>query len=1261
MSLPRLTRRLAAAASLAFGCAATLAVAARPAAAQSADVIRGRVVGPDSVPVEAAQVTVTSITGNVSRSARTDRNGRFTVTFPGGDGDYMVSFAAMGFAARRFEIKRVADEEILVADARLQRVAAVLDAVQVRAPRERVSRADAAQPDVGGTEQPVTSNGLPAADLGDLAAMAATLPGVQLVPGENGDPNGFSVLGLGADQNQTTLNGLSFGGANLPRDAAVSSSLTTSPYDVSRGGFSGAQFSLRTQGGSNFRRRGMSLLLDTPQLQWTDPAARALGQQYSNVSLGGAASGPLSLDKAFYNVSFQLGRRESDWQSLLNTGSAGLAAAGVSADSAQRLSAILAGEGVPLTVGGAPSERLSDNGSVFGSVDVAPPTSTAGHAFNLSFNGSWNRQNPAGGQATELPAFSGTREGVRGGLQGRHTGYLTLKGVGILSETSIGASGSVNDASPYLRMPAGRVRVGSLFDDGGSSVANLSFGGSPSLDSRQTSTQLQALNQLSWFSANNRHRLKLTSELRHESSDQRQATNTLGTWSFNSLEDVEAGRPASYTRQLAPRERSASQVVLGASLGDAWRPRRDFQLAYGVRVDANRFLDEPARNEELTALFGVRNDRVPNRAFVSPRVGFSWTVGQAAQVASFEGAMRGPRAVVRGGVGLFQNTPRTEMIGGALESTGLPGAVQQLTCVGDAAPVPDWDAYAANPGLVPDRCADGTTGGVFATSAPNVTLFAKDYEAPRSVRSNLGWSGPLFGNRLSATIDGTYSRNMHQPGFVDLNFKPEQRFAIEGEENRPVFVNPSSIFPATGAVSPTEARVSPLYSRVSEQRSDLTSESRQLQLRVSPISFSTKLTWGASYTYSNVRDQVRGFQSNTAGNPLAVEWARSAFDSRHQFTYSLNYNAWDLVRFSWFGQVRSGTPFTPTVGGDVNGDGYVNDRAFVFDPANPNTDPAVAAGIRALLENGSSAARACLQSQLDHVARRNSCEGPWSQTATLGIAFNPLKVRMPQRATLSFQVSNPLGAADLLVNGENALKGWGQTASPDQALLYVRGFDPAGERYVYEVNQRFGATRPQFSQFRSPVTVSAMLRFDVGPTRERQLLTQQLDRGRTRKGDRMPEPMLRAMYGGGGVPNPLTQILRQQDSLKLTSTQADSIASLSRWYTVRLDSIWAPVARYFAALPDRYDEDAAYYRYVRARRASIDMLASLAPHVSGLLTPAQRRMLPSQISVLLDRRYLASIRSGTAGFNGGMPGMPMMGGPGGGGPGVTVERVIIRQ
>ena len=1214
---------------------AVLAVAlfaAAPLHGQQVDVIRGRVIGPDSLPIERVTVTATSMSGSVSRQARTDRNGRFTITFPGGEGDYMMSFSALGYAVKRFEVKRTLDDEVLIADAKLSPVAALLDQVNVLAPRDRVARSEPA-PDIGGSERPIETANVPIDQMGDLAAMAASLPGVQLIPGMDGGSDGFSVLGLGADQNNTTLNGMNFGGSNVPRDAGVRSSLATSPYDVSRGGFSGAQFSLSTRPGSNYVTRGSSLNIDAPQLQWSDRAAQSLGQEYANVSLGGTVSGPITMDKAFYNLAYQLGRRANDYQSLFNTDAAGLQAAGVSADSAARLRGILQGQGIPVVTGDVGSQRLSDQGSLFGSFDFAPPTSNTGQAINLSFNGNWSRQTPAGGFPTEVPAFGGDRTSWRGGLQGRHSSYLRNT---VLSETSFGVNGSRTYSTPYLSLPTGRVRVSSGFDDGTSSVQSLAFGGNAGLDATQTSSMTGVLNQLSWFSRGNTHRLKLTSELRHEGFGQRQSVNTLGTFNYQSLADLAANAPSSFTRQLSSRRREGDQLVAGFSLGDAWRRTRNLQLQYGVRVDGNRFLTAPDVNPLVAAQFGVRNDEMPNGWYVSPRAGFSWTYGTAAQVAGFEGAMRGPRASVRGGVGVFQNTPSTAIIGTALDQTGLASGAQQVSCVGDATPVPEWDEYATNPARIPTACADGTTTSPFGFSAPNVSLFAKDYRAPRALRSNLQWSGPVLDNALSATVDATYSRNMAQPGMVDLNFDPTTRFTLGGEGGRPVFVDPAEIVAGTGAIAAGASRVSPVFARVNEMRSDLRSESRQISLRIAPMTFSQTFSWSLSYVYANVRERVRGFNGgNTAGNPLQVEWARSTFDSRHQVMYTLGYNFFDAVRVSWFGQFRSGTPYTPMIAGDVNGDGYVNDRAFVFDP-DAAPDAATAAAMRALVADGSKAARECLGAQLGRLAARNSCQGPWTSQATLSISFNPVKLRMPRRASLSFQLSNPLGAADLLVNGSNGLRGWGQNASPDQSLLYVRGFDAAAQRFTYEVNQRFGATSPSRSAIRTPVTLTALMRFDVGPTRERQALTQQLDRGRRRAGTKVPEPLLKAMYGAGSFPNPMTTILRQQDTLGLTGAQADSIAALNRTYTVRIDSIWTPVARYLGALPDSYDPGDAYRRYLRARQASVDLLASIAPAIKSVLTPEQRRRLPQFVAAYLEPRYLASIRSGTPTFIGGM-------------------------
>ena len=1202
-------------------------VSAGQAQSQNVDIIRGRVTGPDSLPIENVVVTATTISGNVNRTARTDRNGRYMISFPGGDGDYMVSFAALGFAARRFQVKRVADEEFLIADARLQKIGGVLDAVEVRADRQRPRRDDVA-PDPSGTERVINATEVPANQMGDLAAMAASLPGVMPTTNEDGS-NGYSVLGLGSDQNNATLNGMMFGGSSLPRDAAITSSLVTSPYDVSRGGFSGAQMNIRTRPGSNFISRTNSFNFDSPAMQWSDAASRSLGREYMNASLGGLVSGPIVFDKLFYSMSYQLGRRSSDYETLVTADPLGLKAAGVSDATRNALIGALGARALPVSRG-LRDDRIGDNGMLLGSVDLTSPSATSGRALNLAFNASWGRQSPAGGSATELPSYGGDRTNWNYGVQGRHSSFFRNT---VLTESSLGVSATRSHGDAYLNLPAGRVRATSAFDDGTSAVSTLVFGGNPGMNTRQSSVMLQAQNQLSWFSEDNKHRFKLASELRHENAEQFLELNTLGTFAYNSIADLQADAPASFSRSLAPRQRDISQVVGGIALGDSYRRTENLQLTYGVRLDGTRYLGSPALNLALDTLFGVRNDRLPNRLYVSPRAGFSWTYGRAPEIASFFGAQRGPRAVLRGGVGLFQNLPGTNVVSSALDNTGLPSAVQQITCVGAATPVPRWEVYAEFPDSIPTECADGSTP--FSSVVPNVSVFAGDYVASRSIRSNLGWNGPVLNNRFATSVDFTWSLNRNQGGNYDLNFAGAQQFALAGEGGRPVYVPTANIVPATGAVAPQGSRITSRYARVTEMRSDLDSRSAQLSLRIAPTRFSTGFTWNAWYTLSDVQEEYRGF-SSTAANPREIGRGPGG-TPRHQVGYSLGYNFFDFVRVNWFGQFRSGQAFTPMVAGDINGDGYANDRAFLFDPA-ATTDTAIVNGMQSLLASGSASARECLAAQLGRIASRNSCRGPWTSNATMSFSFNPLKVRMPQRATLSFQLSNPLGAADLLVNGSDRLRGWGQNVTPDAQLLYVRGFDnsdPANPRFRYEVNRRFGATDPSLNPFRVPVTLTAMLRFDIGPTRERQMLTQQLDRGRRTEGQKAPEVMLRAMFGNGGIPNPLATILREQDTLQLSSTQADSIASMNRRYVIRLDGIWSPIVRDFTNLPDNYDHDEVYHRYLVARRQTVDLLKTLAPQVKDVLTADQVRRLPAFVASYLDTRYLASIRNGTAGLGGG--------------------------
>ncbi|MEO7086299.1 MAG: carboxypeptidase-like regulatory domain-containing protein [Gemmatimonadaceae bacterium] len=1189
-------------------------------AQSSSDIIRGRVIGQDKKPVENVTVTATSLTDQTSRTVKTNKDGRFTIIFNGGGGDYMMAYIAIGFQPTRFEVKREVDEDVLIADATVGKQAISLDAMRVTAGREKPDR-NGNQAEVGGRDQAINTNNVPIDILGDLSAMAATLPGVTAITNADGS-TGFSVLGLGADQNNITLNGLNFGSTDVPRDATTQTRVTTSSFDPSRGGFSGAQIALRTNSGNNYNTRSIHQTVDAPSLQYTDAIGQQLGQRFTNLQFSGAASGPIQLDKAFYSVSWQLGRRSSPLQDLLNTDPAALERVGVSADSVQRLIQYLNTLNVPLTSSAIPNDKLTQNGSIITSFDFSP---SGTHNYNITANAGWTGADASNLSNTVVPDHGGDTRSYHGTLQARHSSYFWDS---FLDETSASVQDNVRTGTPYLTLPSASVRVTSLFPDGTSGVSNLQFGGNTGLPSSSNTTTGEIQNQLSWISLDNMHHFKFGIDAQYHRYSQSNTNNALGTYTYNSLSDFQNGIPASFSRRLQTNRRLGDDFDLSGWLGDVYRRTTRLQFTYGVRVDAAHFQGNPQYNAQVDSIFNQRNDEVPRGVYVSPRFGFSYRYGTSPQIGGFQGAQRGSLGQISGGVGQFQNLPSSQLIAAAVDQTGLPSAAQQLSCIGSAVPIPDWNAFQANNGNIPTTCVGGVSS--FSSAVPNVVLFVPDYIPQRSWRGNLNWNIPILNNRFMLNSSGTYSLNLNQQSQVDLNFNQVARFTLPGE-NRPVYVEPTSIFPATGSIISRDARVSQNYAQVTDYKSDLNSHTTQLSFGLSPIAFNSAFQWSATYVWQKIVDETRGFNGgNTAGDPYNITWARGNSDARNQITYNLGYTLRQAVSFQVFGRFQSGNPFTPMVSGDVNGDGYNNDRAFIYDPSKSTTDPTLAASMASLLKSAPASVRDCLEKQIGTIAGRNSCEAPWYSTMSLRVSLVSHALKIPDRATISLGIANPLTGIDALVHGSSNLHGWGAPSFTDPTLLYVRGFDPTSQHYIYEVNPRFGANRQASSVNLAPTQLTLDVRLDVGPERERQDLFLRLRTGRNGKGNKLSQDQIKQQYMRT-YPNPFEQMLRQQDSLGLSNEVADSIASLNKTYGKAIDSIWTPVAQYLAGLPDKYDLDEAYTRVSAAQNKSLDQMAIYGPTAKTLLTDEQIRKLPPFIALFLDNSALRQVRPGRAG------------------------------
>jgi hypothetical protein len=1188
------------------------------------EVIRGRVTTDSGRVIAGADVIVTMAPNRDVFRSTSDSAGQYRVEIAKGTGDYLVYIGAPGRRALRKRVTRSGNDSVYVVDASLPRDVTTVAAVRTTAQRTRVPRSDDAPMTVGSmTTQYAGVNGALSPDqMGDLAAMAATVPGIAVTP-----DGGISVFGLDAGQNRYTMSGLTFDGASVPRDLRTRVRVSSSAYDPTIGGFGGAIISVDIIPGGALTQGQGHLSLDAPQLQAADATARELGGTYTRFQGGYGRTGELSQDRWVYSASIEGTRRTADAPSIVTAEQSALQHYGVASDSATRFLNLLAGRGIPTRVAGLGDGVLSTsvNGAV--RLDRAAPSSygtqidTKPHLALIALS-AYNRTDPATAIALAPPARGQVVNSGHGTVQAILSQYLGADAA-YLSETKTALSYNASQLLPLTPLPSGNVLVTSALPDGSSGVAQLQFGGSPSrADTR--SWRWESSNEVSFTPLNHpSHRLKVFTQAQLDGYHQVSEGNSLGTFSYNSLADLEANTPASFTRTLFTPEHRGGEASGAFAVADFWTKSPELQFVFGPRVEWSTFLRTPQENPEIARVFGANTDFAPGGVHVSPRFGFNWLYGGRRPFGTVSSSMgttfTPPKGVLRGGFGEFRNPYPSTLLSNAGVATGLPGeTTRRLTCTGPAVPMASWADMISHASSLPSTCADGTAS-VFADSAPAVELFDRSFQAARRWTGNLDWSSAL--KAMYYTISVSQSFNLEQPGFVDLNFSGVPRFSLPSENGRPVFVNPGSIDPVTGLVSPVDARSSSEFGRVLGYRSDLRSEVTQATLIVVPWVPQRLGRWmvNGSYTYAASRSLTRGFDNSTFGDPSIREWSSGSIP-HHQIRTQLGY----LLRpfnstLTTYWSFQSGYSYTPIVSGDINGDGLANDRAFVFDPA--SAPSAVASQMRTLLASTTSEARDCLASQLGAVAARNSCRNPWTATMNARLTWNRRFGDFYHYVQGSINFFNPLGGLDELLHGGSHLRGWGTPATPDPKLVYVRGFDPATKQFLYEVNPRFGNTRPSLGAYVNPFRVTVDFTFSLTGNAQMQQLNIYLRPTRSAPGQRPPaDTILKRLRSTGVSPaSPYGWILANSDSLLLSPEQANALNADAARYYARIDSTYHGFAAELAGLPADYNPDVALQRMNQFNNTLYDS----SPEgivIRGVLTPIQLRLLPPPLVSMLTPR-----------------------------------------
>ncbi len=1202
------------------------AIAPSVAAQQQTETLTGTVRSDSGGVIGNAVVTATPAGAGATASVTTRSNtvGRWTIVMPARATDYYVTVSAIGWIQQRLDLKSNGGTSPIVADVSLKRAPVRLNPVQVTAAkRPPAQREFLIGADVAGTEKGVlaSSEVFAVADQGDLMAMISQVPGITVTSDPSTGLPTFSALGLSGSQNNIVLNGLSYGGSDIPRDINGAVRVTATPYDVSRGGFSGAQLSVTQAPGSNFSQRLAHVTLDGPEMQFTDHVGQQLGQQYSNVQLSGNVTGPIVYDRVFYNVSFQGGRRSSDLASLLSSDPSTLLRLGLAQDSVREVVAGAQDAGIPISNGGIPDHRQTENGSVLARFDWTPSDAAQG-SLVTSLRTNRTVANFVG--PTAVPGHGGDQTRNGGDVTGE---FSALIHSAILNDTRFGAHADVTNATPYTNLPDAQVLVTSQLADGTTGLTSLLVGGNSSLPRDTRVSGGEFFNQTSWNSIDGAHHWRATVNGRLDHLFQNSGFDTRGSFQYNSIADLDANHPAAFSRAFVSHGIGADVQTGALALGDQWTALDRLRLTYGLRLDANRIPTSLPYNGAVDSVFHVRTDFAPSGAAVSPRASFQWGFGNNGTTGI--PGYGAPWGLLTGGFGEFRNDLRPGLITPVLANDGLADGTSQLLCIGAAVPTPNYAAYMQDPSSIPTSCAAGTNPS-FVSSQPNVWLIDPSFQSQRSWRGNLGLRGPFITKLFRFSADVTYSLNVHQQSAVDLNFVPAVRGVLASEGDRPVFASSSSIVTATGQVTNVDSRFSPQFGSVNALRSDLQSHSTQYTFAINPIGLSTqRVRWSASYTYADNREQTRGFSSTTAGNPLTVEWSPNGTQPRHAVNINLYTRIHDLFSIAVTGRAVSGTLFTPVVAGDINGDGLSNDRAFIFNPA--TASPSLAAGMNSLLANASPRVRSCLTRQYGAVAGRNSCAGPWTATAAASLVLNPERLGWENRTSISLNVSNPLAGVDELLHGASHMQGWGQPASPDPTLLRVKGYDPTTASYIYDVNQRFGDTRLSTSSIRLPFIISLEARVLLMADQDHQGVDQIVGAGRVHKGTKLTGPQLRARLGNT-VFNPLRGILQVKDSLSvLSQAQIDRLTLLQRRLQARQDTIWAPIVAWIDSLPEVYDREAVVVRVRDGRIAAYDVMVDAMVEVSKILTPEQIDDFPPALRSSFDLEALKANRP-TKGF-----------------------------
>ena len=1028
-------------------------------AQQTSGVIRGIVSAEDGAPIATAEITAINQETGVRTTTLSGESGAYI--FPALPlGRYSVEAGRIGYRGEIRQNINLSLGQTVPVNFSLAVSAAELDPIIAQADRSLIDPNEAGVIDLVNAAQ-VDAIPVAGRNFSDLVALSPKV-GVDVGDGSGGNLSlgggrrGSSLIQIdGAGSTGTFFGGEARGSDRIPFAYSIEAvrefQIVTNGFDVEYGFFSGGVINAVTKSGTNeFHGSAFGFFRDDA-ITRTDFFGRS--PEFESRQLGLTLSGPIVRDKVHFFLAAERQDRDQPVFGLPAPGSTPDPDLRAHPDSVARFLNILS------TVYGVEDRagevtQTQDETTVFGRIDWQIDNDN-----RLTVRHNLTDLEQVGDRVSSNETFlnGGIFENTSNSTVAQLTSILSPS---VWNEARVQYATEPRPREANSELPEIETFVTSDFN-GNFQFTDFEGANDPVLPNNLEETTFEFINNLHWTTG--AHELKFGVHFNNFSYLNFFFFNQFGQFEFDSLEDLENRNSSKFTRNLPfpgpdGEFNTADDVLplaeydtreLGFFVQDSWRASDRLTLTGGLRFDITSVPDEaPVNQDLLDSPLALRTDVTPDDQNISPRLSFTYDP-------TGDGSSK-----VRGGVGLFFGRFPSVLYSNSLLNTGENQVF--LQCDDDAAPTPDYQAYAADPTTIPTACV----GGGF-TFSPNVNVFSEDFEYPRTWKASLGYDRALSDD-LTLSLDGLYSTTAQNFAVQDQNLRAAQ--FNTGRTGRPVFAPVDEISESSGEPGFGDNRAVPfVFNEVLVHKSTSEARTWQFSLGLSKR-MSDVFSWDFGYTYANSRDNSSYsccisstflFETPTAGNPnelgdpgdeLVGSWGPSDFNREHTFVLSGIAKLPAGFQVSGIWRAFSGRPWTPVVDGDVNGDsGDENDRAYIIDIDDPADlalleDPADAALLSEFYNEFS-----CLRENIGQIITRNACS-------------NDIFTKLDLRVTWRTEIGNGQ-AIELIADVFNVLNiindDWSRNVGVSQfgsarQLLELEGFDPDTRNHLFSVNPSFG-------------------------------------------------------------------------------------------------------------------------------------------------------------------------------------------------------------